>query len=1281
MKRAFLILMSLILVFTLSFALISCGGNEDTDAEISTDTKTDSTTDTGAGSNDTNTGSSDTNTGSSDTNTGSSDTDSEDNGGNGEQKPEHVHTEEIVKGKAATCTEKGLTDGKKCSECGEILVKQEEIVAQGHEKTTVEAQAPTCKDIGWEAYEKCTRCSYSTYVELPITNVHESRTEKYGMMGDCKSGYVANVCDLCGDYEMVQLDLMCNVEMSSERNTLTIECRDCALTISLTSKTELSCEFEASAVVTYDGEVLFTGDSYEYNSHANVDYDVIDLSDTFACGARAVVLKCFDCDKVMELCAAVHEGELDISEETKENATIKTSTCDVCSFKKVETAWTETDCQKTSVKELELYKGDTLLYEFKKETPNSEHAFKTEYIMLGDSCDNGYVKKDTCDDCGISTYEFGIGCIEGKTEFISLEGISSCGGGYLVNKCIVCKNVAGNSYFTTECSAVEGQREVTDENGNTIVIQTVTCEDCGIVYEYLYNDISEFYCTNEYYFWYKLSMGDTVFYEYDYISVDEDPYHRTVYTYELLGNSCRDGVLVTEACEYGCGYKYEYIRYNHTVNSNDTKEIEIDQACQGTVLNEETCVCGVEKNYYLSRCDGSEYNYDNGELYEKTTVTCPDCNLQYTNEIVYEIGSCKNIGKGVLTLIVGDKAYYDNESYIYYDSDYHVREEEAILFGDSCYDGYLVVSKCKDCGDTVYEYDEYHHANDEEITIITTACGDIEITHSVCYCGEREYYDYSYSCYAPAEKTIITDENGFINEYYIRTCESCGTVIKEDYIETKGDGCTSVETKYLTFIYKDENGEEKTLEYVYIEGLNERHSYKYTYEIVENNCENGVIETATCVDCGETYVDEYSGAHSPRADYGYDIRFDYYGSACRGWYRYGICPCEEAVVTFDLSTYNCDMVTTTESEEIDGVLYTTKTDTCQNCGLVIIVVSHDKTDGCYTYEYIVRTIKMGERVIVDAQNETHIKEEKHDNTIEYELEGETCYDGWYTKETCKDCGKEEIYWNNNHEFVYSIDSYMLDGQICEEHYFTISVCLCGELGDFYVDASEWGGFEENNGVYSCAECGIVLTKAISQTENEDCTVEYVEAYKVALDGEEKFAKDVTMVFEKHDFELVGSSKVDGNLVIDTACKKCDLAFSNEIKTTGEFIEGYWTNEYQFTFTPEQTGDYSLYVLENGESYVTIVYDENGDFIVLRNADAPCVLVEQLEAGKTYTISYGNWAGPNAYEYVFLKGNVPITDDIVAEAVDYEIEIDGITYNVQISKDCGVVLSYQEAVLE
>ena len=42
------------------------------------------------------------------------------------------HTEEIIAGTAATCTTTGLTEGKKCSVCGGILVEQEIIPAKGH---------------------------------------------------------------------------------------------------------------------------------------------------------------------------------------------------------------------------------------------------------------------------------------------------------------------------------------------------------------------------------------------------------------------------------------------------------------------------------------------------------------------------------------------------------------------------------------------------------------------------------------------------------------------------------------------------------------------------------------------------------------------------------------------------------------------------------------------------------------------------------------------------------------------------------------------------------------------------------------------------------------------------------------------------------------------------------------------------------------------------------------------------------------------------------------------
>ena len=69
-----------------------------------------------------------------------------------------AHEEVVLEGKAATCTEAGLTEGKKCAKCEEILVPQEEIPATGHTEETLAAVAPTCQATGLTEGKKCSVC-------------------------------------------------------------------------------------------------------------------------------------------------------------------------------------------------------------------------------------------------------------------------------------------------------------------------------------------------------------------------------------------------------------------------------------------------------------------------------------------------------------------------------------------------------------------------------------------------------------------------------------------------------------------------------------------------------------------------------------------------------------------------------------------------------------------------------------------------------------------------------------------------------------------------------------------------------------------------------------------------------------------------------------------------------------------------------------------------------------------------------------------------------------------
>ena len=95
------------------------------------------------------------------------------------------HTEEVMSGKAATCTETGLTEGKKCSICGEITVAQETI----HKIDHTPGDPATCT-----TPQTCTACGeeISPALDHNYDAVVTEPTEYEG-------GYTTYTCTVCGD--------------------------------------------------------------------------------------------------------------------------------------------------------------------------------------------------------------------------------------------------------------------------------------------------------------------------------------------------------------------------------------------------------------------------------------------------------------------------------------------------------------------------------------------------------------------------------------------------------------------------------------------------------------------------------------------------------------------------------------------------------------------------------------------------------------------------------------------------------------------------------------------------------------------------------------------------------------------------------------------------------------------------------------------------------------------------------------------------------------------------
>ena len=110
------------------------------------------------------------------------------------------HTSSVVEPIAATCTEEGLTAGRKCSVCGEILEGCTVVDALGHAMADDAAVEPTCTETGLTAGEHCTRCDYKV-AQTVVDALGHTDEEIPAVAPTCtETGLTAGVkCSVCDD--------------------------------------------------------------------------------------------------------------------------------------------------------------------------------------------------------------------------------------------------------------------------------------------------------------------------------------------------------------------------------------------------------------------------------------------------------------------------------------------------------------------------------------------------------------------------------------------------------------------------------------------------------------------------------------------------------------------------------------------------------------------------------------------------------------------------------------------------------------------------------------------------------------------------------------------------------------------------------------------------------------------------------------------------------------------------------------------------------------------------
>ncbi len=649
--------------------------------------------------------------------------------------------------------------------------------------------------------------------------------------------------------------------------------------------------------------------------------------------------------------------------------------------------------------------------------------------------------------------------------FLTGEDLGICSGALFAVMTCECGeykllDTSDEDYFNIACEIDNVSESGVNESGNQYYKFIDTCKVCGAKIEG-YSEHGRSECGYETKGYLKITQNNVVTLDAKFDSVEHGPFTsnyetKKVNIADLTDKNVCGGYIEIKECR-GCG----------EIIAIDYENI----ACKGLFDKEP-----VKKEYV------DEAGVKHGEEH----LECDDCGLKLLGDMeVNHLSDCISYVKSIEKIIVDGKTvnkHVGNEGF----EGEHEDDYSYKIVGKTCLDGVKITRDCKKCN-YKYSYTRNGHVSDnnrKEI-IVSEACDDRIYVEYCQVCGELAELNYNNSLvhsFETVEDKTYTDENGIEHSFTHKKCTRCGMErsVDEYRIVSNESPCEGYDYKTTTVIAQN-----KTVYTCKDRDYNSTHNYKSSAKLKEGStsCEDGIIVTATCDICGDSYQ------YTARGHYIKEEEIELNAGTCSGMLTISRCTCCGEITNLYIN-FGSHVIETVEDKtyaDENGIEHRYHRNKCSECGLEEssdeYKIQHEDSPCEYTV-YSVKTVTFAGKTYVYNQK-YYSSFHNFEYTAKLKKGSTSCADGIIIKEVCSVCGMVNEWERTGHY----IESEIIDlpespcgGRIsidrcivCKEVTF-----FDGPSGDHLFETKENGTYTDENGfehTYSyekCLKCGIEI---------------------------------------------------------------------------------------------------------------------------------------------------------------------------------------------------------------